>query len=628
MKTPNRPHRNRLSAGSKLLYFRLVLIAGALAYLLFGIIYGIYIPGEVPMSFSHRLGVSGFFLIILATTYLSERARKRIELLIYVAISGALSHLVYFAHVSGYKLNYALSLLVVIILVNFLFRGKIKLRWFNVTINLAVAGSIYLGSGLSFSNIIYIAVLVTVSALSYILSRSKYLAQEEYEQLFEDSPIGLVRCNSEGRILDYNREMLRLAGNPAEKKLETLNIFNFLEIDAKDLNPGESVEKLIEFPWGNKVWIDYSIELIPREAKKPRDIIIACRDITDRKRAEDKIEYITYHDNLTDLFNRSYFQDWKKTLGEAQCPLTVIFIDIDNLKLVNDAFGHQIGDKKLVKSAKIVKFSCREDDLVFRWGGDEIVVMLPSTTEEEGELVIERIRDNCANSKFEPVDISLSAGRATIQKFQKERELDRVLKEAETRMYKDKMEGREEITNKILSSITNELEERSEPVMKHSRRVEELSVKLGEEIGLKENDLERLAKAARYHDIGKISLEQEFRNKKYSELTDKEEEELATHAETGYQILKELPDMTDVARIVLHHHERWDGTGYPRGIKEENIPYLSRILSVANAYEYLTGEHYHPSRRLSRDEAICELESSAGNRYSPEIVKKFINKIA
>lgn len=627
MKTRERMGKSSLSGENELFYFRLVLAFGAVAYPLFGIVYKLYVPSEVPMSVAQRLGASGFFFLILIATYLSGRARNKIELLMYLAVSGAFSHLVYFAHASGYQLNYALSILGVIMLVNFLFRGKIRLRWFNVAVVLGVGTSVYFSADSSYSSAVYVVILVAVSALSYVLSRSKYLTQQEYEQLFEDSPVGLVRCNLDGEILDYNREMLRLAGNPTAEDLERLNIFTLIGVDGEGLTSRETGEKHVDFPWGKKVWIDYTVDLVPRNAKEPREIIIACRDITARKDAVDKIEYVTYHDDLTDLFNRSFFQNRKDALGEDQYPLSVIFIDIDNLKLVNDAFGHQVGDRMLVKSAEVVEDSCRDDDLVFRWGGDEIVVLLPRTSEEEGEKIIERIRGNIVQAEFDPVDLSLSAGIATVHDYHEGEGIDQVLKEAESRMYQNKMAGREEVTERILAAITDELEKRSVPVMEHSRRVEKLSVELGEELGLKEDDLEKLAKAGRYHDIGKLSLEQKLLDKKYSELTEEEKEELATHAETGYQILKELPGMTDVARIVLHHHERWDGSGYPRGIKGEEIPYLSLVLSVANAYEFLTGQHYRPSRRLSRDEAIEELRQSAGNRFSPEIVEQFIEGV-
>lgn len=627
MKTTERTGKSTLAAENELFYFRLILAIGASAYLLFGIFYRLYVPGEIPMSMAQRIGASGFLLTILAVTYLSSRARERIELLMYLAISGAFSHLVYFAHVSGYKLSYALSILAVIIFLNFLFRGKIKLRWFNVAINLGVGLSIYFSADSLVNRVVYFVVLVAVSSLAYVLSRSKYLAEEEFEQLFEDSPVGLVRCKLDGKVLDYNREMLRLAGDPSEEEMEGVNIFDLLKIDGENLASWEAEEKQVEFPWGEKVWVDYSVELFPVHSKKPRDIIIACRDITSRKRAEDKIEYITYHDDLTDLYNRSFFQNRKDALGEHQYPLSVIFIDIDNLKLVNDAFGHQVGDRMLVKSAEVVRNSCRDDDLVFRWGGDEIVVLLTRTGREEGEMVLKRIRENTADSEFEPVDLSLSAGLAILHEYREGEGIDQVLEEAESRMYKNKMEGREEVTKRILTAITDELEHRSEPVMEHSRRLRELSVKLGEELGLKEDELEKLAEASIYHDIGKLTLEQKLLDKKYSELTDEEEEEMAAHAETGYQILKEIPGMADIAQIVLHHHEKWDGSGYPRGVKGEEIPYLSRVLSVANAYEYLTGEHYHPSKRLSRKEAIKELRRSAGSRYSPEIVEEFIEGV-
>jgi len=616
---------SNFSSTNKLLYFRVVLLVAAASYLLFGLIYKIYIPDSFPMSMTQRVVVSLFFLLILTLTYLSKWARERIEVLMYLAAAVAFSHLVYFSYLNDYRLNYALSVIVVLIVLNFLFQGNLRLKWFNVAVDTAVVVSVYLAQGPAFSRIIYVFSVICVSAASYFLSRSKHRAQEEYEQLFEDSPIGLVQCNLEGEVQYFNKEMLRLAGDPPEEKFKGFNIFQLLEIEKDDLKPVENREKLLKFPWSREVWVSYSVELIPKGGSRFRDIIIACQDISERKEAESKIEYMTYHDNLTGLYNRSFFQRKVERLGAGEYPLSVIFIDVDHLKLINDAFGHQLGDELLVHAAEVVQNSCREEDLVFRWGGDEIVILLPKTTAGEVEKIGSRLRNNCKEAAFEPIDLSLSIGGATVDG--KGVAVEDVLEEAEERMYEKKMEKRDPVARSILDAILAGLKEKSSLITDHVDRVEKLSLRLGQDLNLRDDQLERLTLSARYHDIGKIALDEEIVNKNYKKLTDREKEELSSHAKTGYQISKELHHLSEAALSILHHHEWWNGGGYPQGKEGEAIPYTSRILSVANVYDFWRGRHSNFREELPQEEAKAKIAQGRGSRFDPHVVDAFFEII-
>lgn len=620
--------KNSIVSRNKLLYFRLILFTGGVAYLVFGWVYQSYLGGNFPMSMPQRVSASLFFLSILSLTYLSDRARSRIEDVMYLATSGAISHLVYFAYINDFSLNYGLSILVVIIVVNFLFRGTKKLRWYNVLIDIGVISALLLGDAPSYSRIVYAASAVAISAGSYWLSKSKLKLREEYEQLFYDSPVGMVRCNEDGEILDFNREMARIAGNPAAEKLEGLNVFDLLQVERSKMVSSKGGEEEVDFPWGQSVWVNWNVELIPSESDNPRGIILAFDDISERKKAEEEIEHITYHDDLTGLYNRNYFEEKVGSLlAEENYPLSLLFIDVDKLKLVNDAFGHKAGDELLIEAGKVVKNSCREADLVFRWGGDEIVVLLPDTSEEESNKVSARIRDNSEESEFEPIGLMLSIGGTTAEGPDVSTGLEALLKEAEENMYESKMEKQDDVSKIILSGITERLEEKTHSIMEHSRRVEELAVRLGERLGVEGDELEKLRKAARYHDIGKISLDDEVLTKGYRDMSEEEVEQFRSHSNTGYQIAKELHETSDVALPILEHHEWWDGTGYPQGKSGEEIAYASRIIAVVNYYAFLTCPNCNYRERVAKEEAKARIRERSGSQFEPSIAEAFLEMV-
>ena len=613
------------SEASELSYFRMILGAAALVYLLFGFIYSAYIPGEIPMSLSHRLAAAGFFLAILISTYLFRWAKDNVTLLMYAAVSVAVGHLVYFSHLAGYSLNYLLSILVVIILINFLFRGNIKLKWLNVAIALGIGVSVFLSLGLSIEAVGYIGSVVTISSVSFVLSRSKQMAQEEYEQLFEDSPIGLIQCGSDGTVLNFNREMYRLAGKPEEGKLRGLNIFDLLDIESEELSPVENKEKLLSFPWGREVPVEFSVELIPRGEKNPRDIIIACMDITERKEVESRIEYITYHDNLTDLYNRSFFQQKSDSFNnEESYPFSVVFIDLDKLKLVNDAFGHQVGDRLLKKASEVVEQSCRDEDFVFRWGGDELVIFLPETSDDESRKISSRIRGNCEKTEFQPIDLSLSIGRASAEKYKEATDLKHLLKEAEENMYENKMNKQKKVSRNILARIEERIEEKAPCIIDHEKRVKDYSLKLGKTIGMENEQLERLGKAARYHDIGRVSLEEKLLNKDQKNMSEEEKNELQGHSNIGYQIAREIQGISEFAQPILQHHEWWNGEGYPQGKSGDDITLNSRVVAIANYYDFLSDSHCNFRQNIDKESALEMIEDRAGSQFDPEITKAFL----
>ncbi|MFW6013440.1 MAG: HD domain-containing phosphohydrolase [Candidatus Bipolaricaulota bacterium] len=618
---------NASSNKSQLLYFRIILGAAAGFYIAFGVIYRSFPLQEFPMSMTQRYVAAGFFLILLFATYMSKWVRRHVELLMYTAAAAAFFHLLYLSVINEYQLNYALSVVIVLVIVNFLFPGDSRLKWFNVGIIVAIAVTVFL-TDVNFNRWVYVSAVGFTGAASYLLSRSKYTAHEEYEQLFQDSPIGLIQADQKGEVKNFNKEMLTLAGNPPPEELEKQNIFRLVDIEPDTINEKEEGEKQISFPWNEDVWIEYRIESIPRGTKKSRSLIMACKDVGERKAAQERAEYISYHDDLTDLYNRTYFQKVADELDrEKDTPISLIFIDVDKLKLVNDAFGHDLGDQLLIEAAQTVTSSTREEDLVFRWGGDELIVFLPHTTSRECTKISRRIEGAYHSSRIEPIDLNLSLGAATAEELRSDCNLDSLLEKAEKEMYEMKMEKRDEVAREVLEAIGARLEEKVPHLHEHSRRVEDLAGRLGKELGLSSTRTDELKLAARYHDIGKISLEEELLAADPRKLKGEERKKYRTHPTRGFQIAKELEPLHNVARVILHHHERWNGTGYPRGMSGEEIPHLARILSVINFYDFLTAFNGTLSPNLTDFQAQKKLKEGAGTKFDPQIVNSFLEML-
>jgi len=354
-------------------------------------------------------------------------------------------------------------------------------------------------------------------------------------------------------------------------------------------------------------------------------ILINYCDITKRKVREREILYLNQHDSLTGLYNRAHYELQKKYLDmEEQLPFSIIVGDINGLKIINDALGHLEGDKLLVKISKIIMECCKATDVVARVGGDEFTILLPKTTNEEAIKIIDDINAKCNeyNSKIERdlYHLSISLGSST--KYSIQESLDTIQKNAEDFMYKRKLlEGRS-FHSSIISSIKTALFEKSHETEQHAGRLIELTKEIGKAVGLSNQQYDELELFSTLHDIGKIGIDNQILNKP-AKLTEEEWVIMRKHSEIGYRIAMASPELMSIAYYILTHHERWDGSGYPQGLKGENIPKLSRILALADAYDAMTEDR--PYRKgMPKQEAIDEIIRNIGTQFDPELAEIFI----
>ncbi len=352
----------------------------------------------------------------------------------------------------------------------------------------------------------------------------------------------------------------------------------------------------------------------------PNHVVIAHENITERRLAEERLRFLSYHDSLTGLQNRAYLEQEMKRLDvPRQLPISIIMADVNGLKLVNDTFGHEEGDEVLKKVARILQTSSRQEDIVARWGGDEFLVLLPDTTSEQAKNIYQRILKACENVSQSKVPISISMGAAT--KKQPQEDIHALLKEAENIMYKRKLSKSRSTKNSILTTLLNTLGVNTHETEQHARRLQRMSLRLGEELGLSPSELDRLALVASLHDIGTVSISEDILTKT-GPLSEEEMEAVRRHPEMGYRIVSSTEEFAHVASDILAHHEHWDGSGYPQGLQGREIPILARIVAVVDAYDAMT--HHRPYRQpLSIEEALTELSCGAGTQFDPQIVEFF-----
>lgn len=384
-------------------------------------------------------------------------------------------------------------------------------------------------------------------------------------------------------------------------------------------------DKILVSKNGVKRIISSSEAFIRDESDNILGVVIVFRDITLDKKKEEEVKYLGYHDSMTGLYNRAYFEKALNNLDEKRyLPLGIIMGDSNGLKMVNDVFGHEEGDRLLRGITEIFRKVCSADDIIARIGGDEFAVILPHTSIERMNAVTTNIKRMCSMSTGDPIYPSVALGAAV--KTDVTQSIETIYKLAEDRMYNNKLVESKSIRSSIIVSLKKTLEERTHETEAHAQRMNEISMRVGRILGLNDNELDELSLLAMLHDIGKIAIPDYILGKK-DKLSEEEWKVMKGHCEIGYRIAIASPELAHISDLILCHHERWDGSGYPQGLRAEEIPMLSRIISVVDAFDAMTNDRpYH--KAISREEALAELKRCSGTQFDPHIAAKAISVIS
>ncbi len=436
--------------------------------------------------------------------------------------------------------------------------------------------------------------------------------------------------DDKGNILNVNDTLCQMSGFSEDELvgnnvLETLTPIEYRDEARKNIKrviKGEDLEftGVSRKKTGEKFYVHLSETRVslPQEGE---GILSIQMDITDLKEKEERLKYLSYHDGLTGLYNRSYMEEEMQRLDtERQLPISLIMCDVNGMKIVNDTYGHKVGDELLNKVADILKEITRDEDIVSRWAGDEFVILLPQTEADAARRIGKRIEEACKGAKLGDIPITLGIGLAT--KRNTEEEFEDVLTRADERMYKDKLTKANSAENRLVDNMLNTLAAKSAETKEHAMRMTDLAHKLGDEAGLSGEQLNRLSLLATLHDIGKTTIAEDILTKPEG-LSDEEWQTIKEHPERGHTILTATDDFAHIAKEVLHHHEHWDGKGYPEGLEEEEIPLLARMIAIVDAYDVMTtGRPYKDP--MCKEEALREIENCAGSQFDPELTEIFV----
>lgn len=456
-----------------------------------------------------------------------------------------------------------------------------------------------------------------------------------FQQLFATSPDGIVLLNNELCVTNINStfeklfqySLVEIKGRYIDDILipsECMGENTCLRaMERKETVRLESVRKRKD-----DSLIDVYITVYPIMAEDTQvGLCVMYSDISTRKQAEKQLRYLSLHDSLTGLYNRTCFEEEMTRLGKMRnLRVGIIVCDVDSLKLINDTLGHEVGDRLIKAAAHIIKETFRGSDIAARIGGDEFAILIPNAERSTLDDCSARLQLAISRHNLSAMEYNLSISVGFALKEENMMFMEDAFKEADSNMYNDKLAksavAKEEIVKKLLTM----LETKDFFHHGHVKGLQSLIRKFGKKLNLSKNTIEQLDLLAQFHDIGKVVLP-EAMICKAEKLTLEEFSEVQKHPEVGYRIVKSIPDVKHIADWIIKHHEWWNGSGYPLGIKGENIPFECRLFAIVDAYEVMTsGRPY--CKALTKEEALHELNRCSGSQFDPKLVQDFVNVIS
>lgn len=519
------------------------------------------------------------------------------------------------------------------------------------------------------------------------------VSEASYKSIFESANDAiLIRDIKNYKVVDANSRACELFCYRKEEMmgqdLQTLipgenpHTFENIWVHYDKAAQGEPqlFEQLVKDRIGRTFWVEISLKRAVVGEKY--HLLAITRDITERKESENKIvglnsalskanenlRRLALRDSHTGLYNHHFFVDTiEAELERAKRHsenLSLIMMDIDYFKSINDVYGHRFGDTILKQFAKLLKKEVRLYDIIVRFGGEEFIIISPCTTREEAASLAQRIIDTASIHSFGdkkhrvkikasaavssyPVDKRINRGADFIDiadhilnkakedggsrvysssDFEADSERTKPQEEPSVDVLKEKIKkltarGNQSVVEAIFAfAKTIELKDRY--TGEHVEQTIHYATGIAYSLGLPKDEIEIIREASILHDLGKIGIPERILLKT-GKLTKQEREVIKEHPHIGADIIRPIHFLRDIIPVILHHHEWWNGKGYPHRLKKEAIPIGARIVAIADVYQALTSDRpYH--KAYSREEAIKMIKSGSGTQFDPKIVDAFL----
>jgi diguanylate cyclase (GGDEF)-like protein/PAS domain S-box-containing protein len=456
------------------------------------------------------------------------------------------------------------------------------------------------------------------------------------ETTFESISDAVILTDIQGNIQLLSPKAELLTGWTNEEALHKplTEVFQLLNAETHEVLGGSMLSVLktgknIVFA-KNAVLLSKTGEKCPVKSKsKPvkdkenhiQGIVLVFKELARKNKKLAKAESLSFHDPLTGLYNRKFFEEEFKRLNtERNLPISLAIIDVDYLDEVKKAFGNAEGDNLIKRVAEVIKQECRVDDIVARVSENEFMILLPKTNSKQADILVNRINDLVNKEKLDALDLPIYTGCDTIKK--KKNEIALVYKEA---VEETKSTAKNRPVNALIEIIMETLYHKNDMEEKESAQVSEFCAEIGQTLELSEKNIENLEMTGLIRNIGKVSLDSRILHKP-DKLTDSEMAEIKRHPELGHEILSTMNEYAHLSDYVLSHHERWDGKGYPKGLKGEEIPLEARIVAIVDAYNAMISSR--PYRKaLDEETAAEEILKNAGTQFDPHLAKVFVEKV-
>jgi len=342
------------------------------------------------------------------------------------------------------------------------------------------------------------------------------------------------------------------------------------------------------------------------------------REVRIAQVAQENILHITNHDMLTGIPNRNEFNSAMAKINEENRTVTLVVTDIDGLRTINELYGSQTGDQVLKFVASLLNKNPSASSS-YRTGGDEFCSIFEGKHVNEIQKSMDSIMEELKSQQDFDFSVTISIGLAVKDEYQS---IYQTLSEAEAVVLKGKLFQEQSASNAIILTLKNTLFEHSDETEQHAQRMVDICEAIGHKINMSPYNISELKLFALLHDIGKVGIDDRIL-KKPGRLTDDEYTIIKRHSTIGYRIAKSVSLLESIANYILAHHERWDGGGYPQGLKETDIPLPSRILAIADAYDAITNDRIYRKAR-SKEEALEEIKSQKGRQFDPHLVDEFL----